>query len=47
MGQAARLLPEVLALTLTIGLGAAVFFAAAACLGAFELQEVRRLMRRS
>ncbi|MEM7043643.1 MAG: murein biosynthesis integral membrane protein MurJ [Pseudomonadota bacterium] len=46
MEWAAGLLPEVLALALNIGFGAAVFFATAGLLGAFELQEVRRLMRR-
>ncbi len=41
------MLPEVLALALTIGLGIVVFFTAAQWLKVFDVQEVKRLLRRS
>ncbi|MDH3662823.1 MAG: murein biosynthesis integral membrane protein MurJ, partial [Alphaproteobacteria bacterium] len=46
MDYAKTLLPEVVALALTIALGGLVFFVAAQWLRAFDLQEARRLMRR-
>lgn len=46
MKQASALLPEVAALGLAIALGGLVYFAAAQWLRAFDLQEVKALMRR-
>lgn len=46
MPYASAHLPEKLALALTIGLGGLVFFAAASWLRAFDLQEVRSLLRK-
>ena len=45
-GQARSLMPEAIALAFTIGIGSLVFFAAAHWLRAFDLQEVKALMRR-
>lgn len=46
MAYAGTILPEVLALILTIALGIVIFFAAAQWLKVFDLQEVKNLMRR-